>query len=163
MHVPFVFSSPWQNTWEKQFKGGNLYFGSWFWKFLSILGCLHCLCPVMRQKRRGRSQGGAELLTVAVWVGKVDSGYEHFVLSWWLCLWSSVGQPCWKKYVIKDRLWVFSSLSAFPVHTLLHACVWSSELLSSCVCGACSFLLCLPYTIDFYSSGIIRQSKLLLL
>lgn len=51
----------------------------------------------------------------------IDSGYEHFVLSWWLCLGSSVGQSCWKKYVIKDRIWVFSSLSAFPVHTLLHA------------------------------------------
>jgi hypothetical protein len=35
-----IFLGLWQNTWEKQFKGRNFYFGSWFQRFLSMMALL---------------------------------------------------------------------------------------------------------------------------
>lgn len=39
-----VVSCPslWQNTWHKQLKGGEIYFGLWFQRFQSIVDWFHC-------------------------------------------------------------------------------------------------------------------------
>jgi hypothetical protein len=42
------------NTQEKQFKGGNISFSSWFQRFLSMIGWLHCFGSNTKQKNHGR-------------------------------------------------------------------------------------------------------------
>jgi hypothetical protein len=53
----------WQSTWQKQFTGGKIYFGSWLQRFWPMVTWPHCCMSEVRLKvwRVGGDQGRAKL------------------------------------------------------------------------------------------------------